>query len=1505
MFRMPLGLLLSLHLLSGFVAAQTPVSYDIVYVRASRAGNTTRIAMPEVKDPINMEPGADLMLLHPNGSEELLVAGGNGAVVDPVLSFDGQWVYYARFHDLRDSALNYQRRYASTAGSDIYKINLQTKQVVQLTVQEWTPNTAAANWSSDHLRASAGGTFYLGYGIFNLGPCPLPGGRVMFSSSRNGFLPTKDYTFPNLQLFVMDEDGRNVDQIGHLNLGSALHPSILKDGRVMFASYESQGLRDSRIWGLWSIWPDGRGWGPLMSGFTDAASFHFQTQLSNEHIAVVEYYNQNNNGFGTLLAFPPSPPNGTPWFGDPRPSHSSNPAVRRGIWWFDPSHEAHLRPRYKQYPFSPYGLYALSGFTHGEDEASSRATDGTWAGKVTHPSGAPSNDVLLTWSPGPANDLDRPTSVPTYDAGIYLIRGGTPVNNHRDLVLVKNSPNYNEIQPRAVVPYRQIYGVDEPARLSWLPNDGRETAELPAGTPFGLVGTASFYKRNVKPGIGSSRFAGLDSFNTSENGESSNWSTQGAEAGRYTDADLYAVRILAMEPTSHRSYGPAEGSGFSNHANERLRILGEIPLRKVDGSGNPLRDGDGNPDTSFLAKIPADTSFTFQTLDKDGLVLNMSQTWHQVRPGEVRKDCGGCHAHAQLPADFGATAAARADYRVHDLTKSTSLLTKDEQGNPVFTQRTGVLDVEYYRDIKPILRRSCIQCHSTSGRQEARLVLDDETLRNGVENTYNRLADDSEARYGIAPVIPSRTWRQTNASRYVRMFQSRRSLLVWKVFGRRLDGWTNADFPTESVPGNAGTLPAGANPNEADLDFTGTACPPPSSGAPPLSEDEKILFARWIDLGAPISSPDSDYRGWFQDDLRPTLTLSLPRAGANSEPLDLIRLGAFDYYSGLDRASLSVKANFAVNGRAAGTELATLLAEAGDHIWTMPVIPKITNLKDAVITVTVRDTQGNITRIERSFSIGSTTPAGPAVSAVYPSSGPTTGNTWLRIMGSSFPAGSVVRIGGADASDETLVSSGELAARTAAQAAGTYDVTVTLPDGTVLTLPQAFTYRALTAVTPRQPGTGSTLPAWRIPYVVDSESFRTNLGINNLAAGNANVSVSLVDNNGLLVAKKTIAVPPYGMKQINNVARFLEDSAGVNGREGYLILEADQDIRAWASHIDNVTADPSLELARADASSRILLPSSVSSDRFATSLMVLNTSPAGGMVNIRLRNIMGQVQASLLNQAVAANGYLYFEDLYRKAGVTGSYGPVEIEGLNGLRLMAVARIYSSEHTSSYFEAIEVAAASRNLVLPYAVDSAQFRSNLGINNPGSVQANVTVTLTDSTGARLGSLPVTVPSQGLTQINNVVQWLLGSPGIANKEGSLRIEADQDVLAWTSQIDNLTQDPSLVVSKPLQPGKLLVPSATRVGSFTSSLVVVNPGSSAQMVEFRFRDVDGNVKSSGQELLPAGGFLNSNDILARLGVTADFGPLEIVSLSGRPLLAASRVYSQQRTGGYFEGVP
>jgi hypothetical protein len=221
-------------------------------------------------------------------------------------------------------------------------------------------------------------------------------------------------------------------------------------------------------------------------------------------------------------------------------------------------------------------------------------------------------------------------------------------------------------------------------------------------------------------------------------------------------------------------------------------------------------------------------------LDQDGLVLTMAQTWHQVRPGEVRNNCGGGHAHSQTPLKIELTYAGRPDYKPVDLTSMVTLLTKDGANQTTMkANRAGAVNVEFYHDVRPILQRSCAGCHTqTAAPPPGNLVLDDYKPYNGVPGDYARLADDSDARWGYAPLVTvggQPRWRQTNASRYIRMFQSRRSLLVWKIFGRRLDGWTNADHPTESKPGNPRSLPAGVDVNATDLDYTGTIMPPPGA----------------------------------------------------------------------------------------------------------------------------------------------------------------------------------------------------------------------------------------------------------------------------------------------------------------------------------------------------------------------------------------------------------------------------------------------------------------------------------------------------------------------------------------------------------------------------------------------------------------------------------------------------------------------------------------------------
>src|SRR5437868_3981644 len=96
-FRVFCASLVGLFLQVPVASQGQPVSYDIIYVRQPRYGANTNTIWPEVFHPARLDPGADLVLLHPDGSENVLVKGGLGSVTDPFLSFDAQWCYYSYY----------------------------------------------------------------------------------------------------------------------------------------------------------------------------------------------------------------------------------------------------------------------------------------------------------------------------------------------------------------------------------------------------------------------------------------------------------------------------------------------------------------------------------------------------------------------------------------------------------------------------------------------------------------------------------------------------------------------------------------------------------------------------------------------------------------------------------------------------------------------------------------------------------------------------------------------------------------------------------------------------------------------------------------------------------------------------------------------------------------------------------------------------------------------------------------------------------------------------------------------------------------------------------------------------------------------------------------------------------------------------------------------------------------------------------------------------------------
>jgi hypothetical protein len=142
----------------------------------------------------------------------------------------------------------------------------------------------------------------------------------------------------------------------------------------------------------------------------------------------------------------------------------------------------------------------------------------------------------------------------------------------------------------------------------------------------------------------------------------------------------------------------------------------------------------------------------------------------------------------------------------------------------------------------------------------------------------------------------------------------------------------------------------------------------------PLSDEDRLTLVRWIDLGCPIdldydsANPRERGYGWMLDDTRPTLTLTYPRAGGNP-PLTRILVGMHDYYTGLDMGSFEVVADFVMDGVPAGQNLAPKFTGKTPGVWELTLSKPLTELPKGRLTVSVKDRQGNLTRIERTFAV--------------------------------------------------------------------------------------------------------------------------------------------------------------------------------------------------------------------------------------------------------------------------------------------------------------------------------------------------------------------------------------------------------------------------------------------------------------------------------------------------------------------------------------------------------
>ncbi len=817
--------------------------------------------------------------------------------------------------------------------------------------------------------------------VMDAGPFFMHDGRIGFTSNRqNGY-----FLF---QLFAMDEDGSNLTLLGYRAMNQQLHPFVLKDGRIAYTSFDRMLQKGANNqYSLFTINPDESD--PfILAGKYDATqnTWHFATQLSDGDIVSTIYYNGNNSGMGSLRRFPIDPPG---------PDFENIGSAAPGEW----KHGTKFKPfarvgesiltaqgDERDKSIAPYADPNDDWIHPGRSATGIRQIIGgkeyfldkseiVMKGKFTHPAAAPNNDLLVTYTIGGSSnfsgyqtsDMAEILKVIGKDAGIWLLplepnldpldpKSARQVNHIADDgLIVVDSPYYQEIMSRAVIPYADIYGIARPGiddksstgetmYVKPTENLGQADARLPKGAPYGLSGASSLYDRETRP-VNGFPWNAPDTGGTMSGRDYTNLSTAGAELAIFDNEEIYGVRVLMPVPPTPLGY--AGGRDWAGQQKHQLRILGEFPVRKADSS---LIDLQANPDTSFLVRLPADTPFLFQTLDKRGMALDIETTSRALARGEQQM-CEGCHVHTrdgmdpyQSVAKLNPDPNAYGDFTGNSTALSAPLFTGnfDVNGNPT----KGVANVIYKESLAPgvnsrrsfaidwkngiadIIQNRCASCHA-EGRDAQiltglRLDNDVRTYFLLIRNEYRR-EDGTPINWkykpgdGLNDVINNTpgtdriTWRGSccTTSRWISSNSARSSMLIWALYGDRLDGRNpETGFPWgakgESIPDTVPQALRDIPVDKLGLDrpdvWPGVAQHAALPEIQAMPENEKRLLARWIDIGAPLQDVHNDT-------MRPVLTITPEIVGGS---VSRVYVGLWDD-SPLDYTSFSITGNDSVN----------------------------------------------------------------------------------------------------------------------------------------------------------------------------------------------------------------------------------------------------------------------------------------------------------------------------------------------------------------------------------------------------------------------------------------------------------------------------------------------------------------------------------------------------------------------------------------------------------------
>jgi hypothetical protein len=306
--------------------------------------------------------------------------------------------------------------------------------------------------------------------------------------------------------------------------------------------------------------------------------------------------------------------------------------------------------------------------------------------------------------------------------------------------------------------------------------------------------------------------------------------------------------------------------------------------------------------------------------------------------------------------------------------------------------------------------------------------------------------------------------------------------------------------------------------------------------------------------------------------------------------------------------------------------------------------------------------------------------------------------------------------------------------------------------------------------------------------------------------------------NGAIDSSTTFNVGANEVRTVTDVIRTLRGSATVQNVAGSLAIFGSEVFQATASLVANDTSDNALEDGQPLAGSTGGFIPLIQSQTYKTQTVFSNLSSSTALVQlIAYPAAGGDTPAAATLVTLAPHATVSYADVANQLRLPrNASGQLSWSSNQPIGVAARDRLANKNYSG--FQPVRHAAdAASRVVVPYVEDTSTFATNLEINNPGLIPANVTVRFNDGVTAAVTSRDLVVQVNAAQPIADVVRWVLGTSGSAptGKHGFIVLDVPQGAVTAQGRIITKSNSDPAVPAQMIPLGSAFSPLLVQVTS------------------------------------------------------------------------------------------